>query len=489
MTWADLVAAATVGTDRRPGRNPQDLLDAAVTGTLYRRAGVSPVVGLPAPAPAPAETVPVAPPAAASRVAALLALPSPHGGPGGPDGEARIELLAEWLRLAAVRGLRIPAEQLPALLDTGLRHRELRPLILAAGGARAGWLAAMRPDWGYLAQAEDDRAAENPAAWAEGTPGQRTGYLAAYRRRDPRAARELLAAEWGTLAPDERGQLIRVLAAGLTADDEEFLEAALDDRRKEVRDQAAELLGRLPSSAYARRMVRRATACLRLEGRTVTVIPPGECDKGMRRDGIAMKPPVGTGERAWWLEEILSRTPLSTWAISVAGSELDEDWADPVRRGLARAAAAQQDSTWAAALLARLPASPTRPDDRLLVEALYAALAPADLMARTGRALREAPDTAGLDRMLELCAAPWPAGFGASVLAAVGALVRQPRSGYRVEGICRLAAVRLHPTMADPAAALAAAIRAESPDNYRLHSLDRMADTLRFRCEMTEELA
>jgi hypothetical protein len=488
MTWADLVAAATVGTDRRPGRSPQDLLDAAVTGTLYRRAGVTPAADLPSPAPAPAETIPVAPAAAAGRFAALLALPSPHGGSGGPGGEVRIELLAEWLRLAAARGLRIPAEQLPALLDTGRRHRELRPLILAAGGARAGWLAAMRPDWGYLAQTEDDRAAEDPAAWIEGTPGQRTGYLAAYRSRDPRAARELLAAEWGTLAPDERGQLIGVLAAGLSADDEEFLEAALDDRRKEVRDQAAELLGRLPSSAYARRMVQRATACLRVERRTVTVNPPSECDKRMRRDGIAMKPPAGTGERAWWLEEILARTPLSTWEMSVAGSELDGDWADPARRGLARAAAAQQHSAWAAALLAWLPASPTRPDDRLLLEALHAALAPADLMARTERALREAPDTAGLDRMLQLCPAPWPAGFSASVLAAIGMLIRQPRFASRVDGICRLAAVRLQPTV-DPAAELAAAIRTESPDNYRLHSLDRLADTLRFRCEMTEELA
>ena len=53
--------------------------------------------------------------------------------------------------------------------------------------------------------------------------------------------------------------------------------------------------------------MRIATACLRVERRTVTVNPPSECDKRMRRDGIAMKPPAGTGERAWWLEEILAR--------------------------------------------------------------------------------------------------------------------------------------------------------------------------------------
>ena len=35
--------------------------------------------------------------------------------------------------------------------------------------------------------------------------------------------------------------------------------------------------------------------------RRVLVRPPVECDAAMRRDGIEVKPPPGTGERAWWL--------------------------------------------------------------------------------------------------------------------------------------------------------------------------------------------
>ena len=45
----------------------------------------------------------------------------------------------------------------------------------------------------------------------------------------------------------------------------------------------------------------------------IDVDPPAACDRAMRRDGIAPRPPAGTGERAWWLEEILARTPLRVW--------------------------------------------------------------------------------------------------------------------------------------------------------------------------------
>ena len=41
-------------------------------------------------------------------------------------------------------------------------------------------------------------------------------------------------------------------------DDEPFLESALDDRSREVRQQAADLLTRLPDSRLALRMAERA---------------------------------------------------------------------------------------------------------------------------------------------------------------------------------------------------------------------------------------
>src|SRR5262249_59366693 len=111
-------------------------------------------------------------------------------------------------------------------------------------------------------------------------------------------------------SPDDGAALLGACATGLSLDDEPLLEVALDDRRKEVRIAAVELLAQLPDSAYARRMAERCTACVRVTGGRVEVTPPAACDKGMRRDGISPRPPAGIGERAWWLEELVTRTPL-----------------------------------------------------------------------------------------------------------------------------------------------------------------------------------
>lgn len=504
-SWAELVAAATVGTDRRGG-DPAELLDAAAAVALYRRAGARAArpSGGDAPAAAPAESAAVVPAAAAARLAGLLA------GTGVTDGEQRVPLLAQWLRIAAERGLLAPPEYLPALLDEGRRRTDLRPRILRAGGARVGWLAARRAEWGYLAGTADDRDAYAPATWAAGTLGQRAGYLAAARRRDPARARELLAEDWPTLPPDDRARLIGALASGLGPADEPFLEAALDDGRREVRDAAAELLARLPSSAYAGRMAARARAALRVEGGRALVTPPVESDESMRRDGIAARLPAGVGPRAYWLVEILARTPLSIWDPSVLAAVRGDDWAEPVRRGMARAAAAQQDPAWAARLLALVAPSRSTAHggaphsagggavggngagggelaDRELVEALYAALPPGERMERLSRALRADPGVPGLDRLLARCPAPWPDDFAAAVLDGIDVLARSGGLAYQVDAVCRVAALSLPPSLADRVSALIDVVGRQPSASYRLRALHRLLDTLRLRHDMIEE--
>src|SRR5690606_39859301 len=84
--------------------------------------------------------------------------------------------------------------------------------------------------------------------------------------------------------------LLAALAEDLDPADEPLLEAALDDRRSEVRRTAAGLLALLPGSAFAGRMRERATRWLRVERTgdavTVHVELPGELDESARRDGI-----------------------------------------------------------------------------------------------------------------------------------------------------------------------------------------------------------
>jgi hypothetical protein len=599
--WSDVLATALVGTQRRtltgfPAtvEDPAEaLLDAAAALTIYRRAAVSPHTGLLPPSPAPDDSAfPLISSLAATRLADLLAFErSARADAPVRDVDGRLELLAEWLGAVVTRDAhgrrvlsrRIPGELLPALLDIGRRHRALRPLIAAAGGTRAQWLAEQRTEWGYLRSevpapvASDGAAlpgadapgtggpgangpagertaaappgaanrggaqvpgasgragdgAQGPGAsgpvretppggvptgegtgagltaterevWELGAIGRRVGLLAVLRRRDPAAARALVEDAWANETPEDRAALLGALEVGLSTADEELLESALDDRRKEVRIAAVELLAHLPDSGYARRMIERTTAAVQVVGGgaaggspRIRINPPTACDRAMRRDGIVPRPPVGLGERAWWLEELLTRTPLRVWGEPNAFLSLPvtDEWAAVVRRGLARAAAAQRDPAWATALTGPLTeevAAGGRPDDRLLLEALYDALPPAALATLAVGVLRRGLAGAaavGVEHVLELCPRPWPPALVDAVFGALGDRSGRRAAGWRLAGLCELAALRMPADQVDRAAAVAAALPSDDP---MTSIVGRFADTLRFRHDMLKELA
>src|SRR5205085_12575312 len=119
---------------------------------------------------------------------------------------------------------------------------------------RATWLAGFREDW-LEATAF---AVPSGSTWAHARALRRRGRLAQLRRVDPAAARQLLDDAWADLPGDERAPLVEVLERGLGPDDELLLARAQGDARRDVRMAAAALLARLPGSAYAGRMARRA---------------------------------------------------------------------------------------------------------------------------------------------------------------------------------------------------------------------------------------
>ena len=375
----DLAEALTLATARRAaggggnggngGNGGEDLegslLDAAAALSLYVRAGRLPAAGLtPAPAtgaaPADADDLPEVPPAAVRSLARMYS-----------NGTAEL-LLPEWLRLAAARGLRIPPLALPAALDAGRRSPELRALIPPVLGGRGRWLAAQNPEWGYAVGATEADDAGVARRWETGTLQERSALLARLRQSDPARARELLAATWAQEPPKERAAFIETLAEGLSDADEPFLEAALDDKRKDVRRPAAELLARLPGSRLVARMRARLEPLLSYErpkllrGARLLAEPPAACDKAAERDGVVAKPPNGTsmGERAWWLRQMLAAVPPSHWSAAwgIAPEVLvkhahKSDWSAPLIDGWTVAAWRHRDAAWIEALLA----DPDRP--------------------------------------------------------------------------------------------------------------------------------
>ncbi|WP_256966997.1 DUF5691 domain-containing protein, partial [Streptomyces caniscabiei] len=321
QAWEELVTTALLGTDRRtpPGavsgrEAPVALLDAAAVATVRRRAGIRPVRAAARPVPAAPDPRPPLPPAATRRLTTLLTdRPGTGGGRRGaaPD---LMELLPQWLALANAYGYAAPPEILPALLDAARGRTDLRPAVLAFAGARALWLARLNPDWRFALRAAPGGGAALPGPgepervgqlWQEGLFAERVALLTAVRARDAASARSLLSSTWSTERAEDRLMFLDTLRTGLEAADEPFLEAALADRSRNVRATAAELLSALPDSALARRMAKRATACVAVDrtggastapgAPTIVVEAPHECDPGMERDGVLPKAPAGRG--------------------------------------------------------------------------------------------------------------------------------------------------------------------------------------------------
>lgn len=340
MSWRELVSTALLGTERRDviataplevsRETPEEeLLARAAATVVYRRAGVRPQSGATRLPPAPSETLPRCSPAAALRLSLILA------------GEFA-GVLDEWLELARARGVRAPEELLPALFAHAHGRQEA---VLAVAGERGRWLAEIDDAYGWAATGDD--------VWETGSLEARSTWLRERRREDPDAARAALAETWSREDPRSRALLLAEFGTGLSIADEELLEHALDDRRQEVRVTAAYLLSRLSDSDYARRTAERARALVRI-GKRIDASLPEDLDDAGARDVVITKPPRGTGERAWWLQQILAATPLDVWEgdpAKLVRLKVADNLEAAVHAGWAEAAARQRSAEWAAALL------------------------------------------------------------------------------------------------------------------------------------------
>jgi hypothetical protein len=495
-----LVAAAVVGTERKPvpstvvaevaglvgaeiagGADELTLLATAGALAAYRRTGLTVEHGDPAAPPAPADPDPrpLASPAATQLLELLL---EGHvrvaGGP--------VDLVREWLERCAASHHRPPAPLLPVLLHLGERNRDLRPVIVAAGGPRLTWLAAHNATWSWAiipgsrgpAGGGFADAGDRGEVWRTGEAGVRMGWLREVRAVDPAWALGLVDETWGGETAKDRAEIVGVLRAGLGMGDEAFLEAALDDRAAGVRAAAAELLAGLPGSALAGRMTERLRPLVAVGGgrrrRTLEVGLPDDPDPAARRDGIVDQgAPAATGRRAWWLIQIVGATPLRFWAeLGLTPGDTVHLAADQPELvlGLVRAAGQQRDGEWAGELLK------VRSDPALLrvlpPEAAHAALG--SVLGRCGDAA-----VAGL---LAAVPRPWPPGPTQTVIARLVAC----RNAVAIEqALPHLAAA------GDPAtgAAVERWIDSLGPHDRLRHQLRGVAHALSIRQTIAQELA
>ena len=531
MRYDDLVTAATVGLSRRPlpaaalsgpagSRDPADaLLEAAALHVAARRAGMVLPQAAPVPPPMPPDRAPELPPRAA-RILRKAA------------GDA--EVLTDLLVATAEAGFLAPAPLLPALLDAAVRSVALRPAVNAALGSRGRWLAAHRPDWRRVTdQAEGGpagpagtRPPADPRAWETGSRAERVAYLTGLRTRNPVVGRELLAAGWSRENAEERGQLLATLTRGLSLEDEDFLEAALDDRAAAVAATARDLLARLPESAFRQRVDARAADLLRLKSTGTrqwleVSLPDDTPGPELARDGISGSPPgAGIGAGAWLLTQLIAAAPLDEWPRRFAMSAREvvsleirpapgpgeggtasspASLAVDVHAGWRLAAVRQGDARWAIALLSGDGPllAPGRPPaawagnhdlaavlDRATRASVAAALFPRLTRVASRMAGTKADSRASATAIGELAAwpGPWPTAAADFVLSMVAASLSAQGAVRVLQGL--LASAGRHAPVTGPRDYAAELIRlSNAPDCAYpwIAVLRRAADTLALR--------
>ena len=433
--WEQLVAAAVLGTDRVGERLPipegaparlaaleldpaARLLRSAAVLSVYERAGRRPGDSRTEQIRARDNDVnPECSFRAGQQLAQILA------------GEHR-PLLDEWCELAARRGVRAPAHLLPPLLDEFANRRgETAAALADVLGDRGRWLASLNAEWKLF---RIDGVDDSAAVWRSGERVERLALLRSLRSSDARAARDLMMTTWEQDSGDDRAAFVQAIAIGLSAADEAFLESALDDARKPVRQTAAELLARLPSSAFCGRMAARATSLITLDSpkrlrRLVQlhVSLPEKPDKAALRDGLEYRRLGEMGERAHLLSQIVAATPLAIWEASkfppaeIIEAAAADDWREPLLRGWTSAAARFGSVDWAEPLL-RIHLDANDKHDGEAARSLVEALAPGE-RERILTPLLDArgPKLAVRLSLLEFCKHPWSESFSRAALRAM----------------------------------------------------------------------
>lgn len=439
-------------------------------------------------------------------------------------------LLPEALRCLKAAGMRLPDELLPAAL--AMTDRAARAAVSDVLGARGLWLSQFSPEFAWVrgavqvsVQGPDEDLDE---LWASGIIAEREALLRRLRSQEPSRGRRLLESTWAGEKAESRARLLTALTAGLTGEDQEFLETALKDRSESVRSRAAELLVHIDGSPLLQRVCARAGGWLRytpaaapkgLGSRLKSLVsrahtgelaihPPEQVDPSWEKEGTIGKPPGGVGPRAWCLARTLRLIPPAFWEGRLGASpsellaaQMEEEWAAALVTGWTQAALLHQAHAWMPALYdflispaaAKVNAGLLDLDAATAIGELLAGMEPAASSPRV-RALIETgailpfPWPHGLDSL----STPWTPEVGRVYLAHMRGIARKAPWSAGVEGtVARtlaLAARALPPECFDDALAAW-----NLPDSEEYHvqlwrtELGRFTETISMRQRFVKE--
>ena len=431
------------------------------------------------------------------------------------------ELLIEFLRPMEGSGIVIPYDLLPQALDCS--DAAVRERLLPVLGARGNWLARQNDAWSWVTDGVSTLTKTNvellKQTWEEGTFAERRQALETLRRSNPAEAREWLSSDMPREKADHRARLLAACELGLSPEDEPFLETCLDDRSLVVTRTAAGLLARIPASALSRRMRERADAMFTTESKgllkkklRLVSNPPEQIDKDWERDGIASKPPAGSGKRAHWTVTLLASIPPSHWTarFDVPADQLinaveGDNFAGAILSGWTHAAAIfaaddVESATWLWPLWKEWSAAAEREKGKGRAEAIahLSSLLPLLSLADAENALTGLLESSKKEAQGDLLGLltevdrPWSTAFAMKYLNVVRAVLKKQKdnSAYLWANTLSTAGSAL------PEEAFAAALAdwqiAESDSTWHVEAarreVEKFCDTVQMRKSFLEEL-
>jgi Family of unknown function (DUF5691) len=324
-----IIATALIGTERQPppaislepnltGETREaTLLSAAALVSAYRRAGYVPKTSMATLEASGADLKSEMTPAMRDLLHRVLN----HG-----------DLVTEYLGLLGAKGVRLAHRDLPLMLDNGRQSTYGRALITPLLDTRGRWLAGLNKQWSW-ATGNTESLENAVGSFETGSKSARALAFQTVREADPARALTLLETTWKQDAAPERKEFIAVLETKLSPADEAFLEAALTgDRSGDVRDIAASLLAQLADSAFNTRIRERLRPILRVtkpraknllervkdgvqealgaNNAKLEIELPEVFDPEWAKDGIQEKAPQGTGQKQWWVQQLMRRATL-----------------------------------------------------------------------------------------------------------------------------------------------------------------------------------
>lgn len=432
--WKALTAAALLGTERQAvpsaagtaiasaipesGNQEEALLSGAAVASLYRRSGRL----------LPPSPHPLPPAAPADRWGELTPGQHHYFEEVMQPGSEKKDLMGELFGLMVQAQVRPYRRWVFRVLEEAHSNLGLRPQALLILGERGRWVAQWVPFLQWVTPTELSH-----AQWEEGRLEERLAYLQQVRNAEPGRARAMVEEVWAGEAHEVKVRLLEVLQTCLSLEDEPFLESCLDDRRKEVRLQAAGLLNQLPESRLVQRMMMRARPLLKLtpagmlglKNACLEVVLPEQFEKDWARDGLEQKSaPHGMGEKAWWLQQIIERVPPGWWGEPEQWiSALNDEWRNVLLKAWLNATLRFKDAHWATVLMRHL--------DGQNAAALIPALSKAEVEAQTLYRLNSGTAPVGRDglewQLLHSCPKP----LSAEIARALSRRALQSLSGWQ----------------------------------------------------------